>query len=312
MVVDECGGSDAGSRRVPPTADKGLRGASMMRVEFLGTGGAITTPQPLCSCTICAEAREKGVPYSRSGPSVFVHGPDLLVDTPEEIKDQLNRSRVERIGACVYSHWHPDHVMGRRLFEMNKDFREWPARDRCTTVFLPAQVAADMKSTLGTWQHFQFFEAQGLVRVVEVPDDESFELQGHVVRPFRLAESYVYAFVIEGGGKRLLVAPDELNGWEPPRWVRGVDLAVLPMGVVEFHPLTGERQIAEEHPVLRGEATFAETLEIVRKLGAARVFLTHIEEPDGLSFDVLEAVEDRLREGGLAISFAHDTELVDV
>lgn len=122
----------------------------------------------------------------------------------------------------------------------------------------------------------------------------------------------MYAFLIEGGGKRLLVAPDELNGWDPPQWVHGVDLAVLPMGVVEFHPLTGERQIAEEHPVLQSEATFEETLEIVRKLGADRVVLTHIEEPDRLSFDVLKAVEDRLREGGLPVSFAHDTQLVDV
>ena len=283
-----------------------------MRVEFLGTGGAITTPQPLCSCMVCAEAREKGVPYSRSGPSVFIHGPDLLVDTPEEIKDQLNRSSVKRIGACTYSHWHPDHVMGRRLFEINKDYREWPAQDRCTTVCLPAQVSADMKTTLGTWEHLEFFKGRGLIQVVEVPDGESVQLQGHTIHPFRLAESYVYAFVIEGGGKRLLVAPDELNGWDPPEWVKGVDLAVLPMGVAEFHPLNGERQISEEHPVLKHEATYEETLEIVRKLGADRVVLTHIEEPDRLSFDILKAVEDRLQEGGLPVTFAYDTQLVDV
>lgn len=283
-----------------------------MRVEFLGTGGAITTPQPLCSCTVCAEAREEGVPYSRSGPSVFIHGPDLLVDTPEEIKDQLNRSRVEKIGACVYSHWHPDHVMGRRLFEVNKDYREWPAQDRCTPVYLPAQVSADMKETLGSWGHLKFLEGEGLIRLEEVPDEGSFELQGHTIKPFRLAESYVYAFVIEGGGRRLLVAPDELNGWDPPEWVRGVDLAVLPMGVAEFHPLTGERQIVKEHPVLREEATFEETLEVVAKLEAGRVVLTHIEEPDMLSFDVLKAVEEMLQEKGLVVSFAYDTQLVEV
>jgi phosphoribosyl 1,2-cyclic phosphate phosphodiesterase len=283
-----------------------------MQVEFLGTGGAITTPQPLCSCPVCQEARERGVPYSRSGPSVFIHGPDLLVDTPEEIKDQLNRSRVEKIGACMYSHWHPDHVMGRRLFEINKDFRDWPSQDRCTPVYLPTQVLADMKDTLGTWEHLSFLEARGLIRIQEVPDGESFELQHHEVRPFRLAESYVYAFLIEAGGKRLLVAPDELLGWDPPAWVQGVDLAVLPMGVAEFHPLTGDRQIAEEHPVLQGEATFNETLEVVRTLRAGRVVLTHIEEPDRLSFDVLVAVGERLQREGLPVSFAHDTLVVDV
>lgn len=102
-----------------------------MRIEFLGTGGALTTPKPGCSCGVCKEARERGVPYSRSGPSLFVHGPDVLIDTPEEIKDQLNRSQVREIAACLYSHWHPDHVMGRRVWEaLNNDWRGWPPQRR--------------------------------------------------------------------------------------------------------------------------------------------------------------------------------------
>ena len=66
-----------------------------MKVEILGSGGAVSTPRPACSCRVCAEARREGIPYSRGGPSLFVHGPDVLVDTPEDIKAQLNRSRIE-------------------------------------------------------------------------------------------------------------------------------------------------------------------------------------------------------------------------
>jgi phosphoribosyl 1,2-cyclic phosphate phosphodiesterase len=39
----------------------------MLTVEFLGSGGAVPTPRPGCECRICAEARLKGVPYSRTG-----------------------------------------------------------------------------------------------------------------------------------------------------------------------------------------------------------------------------------------------------
>lgn len=283
-----------------------------MRVEFLGTGGAITTPRPLCRCRVCAEARVKGPPYSRSGPSVFVHGPDLLIDTPEEIKDQLNRSQVREISACIYSHWHPDHVMGRRVFEFRKDFRGWPPRDGCTPIYLPAQVAADARKTLGTWDHLKFLEQEGVVRLVELADEQRVDLGGYRVRPFRLAESYVYAFLIEGESSRVLVAPDELNGWSPPEWVKGVDLAVLPMGVVELHPVTRKRQIAAEHPVLKHEATFEETLEIIGQLDARRTVLTHIEEPDQLSFDDLRDIERRLSEAGVAVTFAHDQQVVEV
>ena len=76
------------------------------------------------------------------------------------------------------------------------------------------------------------------------------------------------AFLIEERGKRILLAPDELLGWTPPDFVRGVDLAVLPMGVCEFNPFTGARQIALEHPVLKTEATFSQTLDMVRVLSA--------------------------------------------
>lgn len=68
-----------------------------MEVEFLGSGGAITIPVPGCQCAICVEARAKGIPYARSGPATFVHGPDVLIDTPEEIKEQLNQSQVTHI-----------------------------------------------------------------------------------------------------------------------------------------------------------------------------------------------------------------------
>ena len=284
-----------------------------MKVEILGSGGAVTTPRPGCSCRVCAEAREKGPPYARSGPSFFVHGPDVLIDTPEEIKEQLNRSRVARIQACLYSHWHPDHTMGRRVFEsLNADFRAWPRRVRGTTrVFLPQQVAVDFRARLGLWEHLIFMADNGWLEIVELADGESVDLNGVAVTPFRLAEDYVYAFLLEGGGRRLMLAPDELKGWSPPRWVRGTDLAVIPMGICEHDPFTGERRIAADHPVLRVEATLPETIEIVRSLDAERVVLTHIEEIDGLSYDDLLRLEERLRGDGLAVSFAWDGMVIE-
>ncbi|HET7037236.1 MAG TPA: MBL fold metallo-hydrolase [Thermomicrobiaceae bacterium] len=282
-----------------------------MQIEFLGTGGAISTPRPGCACRVCAQARERGVPYSRGGPSLFVHGPNVLIDTPEESKDQLNRSRVGTIAAGLYSHWHPDHVMGRRVWEsLNQDFRSWPPQRRQTPIYLPQQVALDFRTTLGTWDHLTFLQQQGVVRLVELTDGERVVLGDTRIEPFRLAEDYVYAFLFHEGSRRVLIAPDELHGWMPPAALRGVDLAILPMGVVELDPLSGERRIPREHPVLRAEATFAQTLEIVRALEARRVILTHIEEPDGLSHDDLQQVQANLQRQGLPVEFAFDTLLI--
>jgi phosphoribosyl 1,2-cyclic phosphate phosphodiesterase len=280
-----------------------------VEVEILGSGGATTTPRPGCRCRVCVTAREHGgPPHARTGPSTFVHGPDALFDTPEDARLQLDRAGLHGIAACFYSHWHPDHTMGRRVWETrNGDFRSWPPeakRQLTTDVYLPQQVAEDFRRYLGAWDHLEFMAGRGWVRVHELADGDTVDLDGTTVRPFRLAEDYVYAFELTAAdGRRLLLAPDELNGWTPPPEVLGVELAVLPMGISEHDPLTGERRIDAAHPVLRYEATFEETLAIVDALGAERVVLSHVEEMDGLTFDDLLRLERRV---GRGITFAYD------
>jgi phosphoribosyl 1,2-cyclic phosphate phosphodiesterase len=287
-----------------------------MKIEFLGTGGAVTTPRPGCRCRVCEEAREKGVPYSRSGPSIFIHGPNFLIDTPEEIKDQLNRSTIGKIDGGLYSHWHPDHVMGRRVWEtLNVDFRNWPPEDETTDIYLPEQVAKDFKKWLGTWAHFQFMESKGWIKLHELEDGDVLEKNVYKITPFRLAEDYVYAFIFESEGKRILIVADELNNWEPSPEIAALefDVVILPMGVCEFHPLTGERKISSDHPVLKVEATFEETLNVIQKLNANRFILTHFEEIDELSYDEHNEIGESLKKLGYGnIEFAYDTLIVEV
>jgi phosphoribosyl 1,2-cyclic phosphate phosphodiesterase len=287
-----------------------------VRVEILGSGGAATIPRPACTCRVCAEARQKGPPYVRTGPSTFVHGPNVIFDTPEESKLQLERARIGEVAACFYSHWHPDHTMGRRVWETrNGDFRTWPReakRPRVTDVYLPEQVAADFRVRLGGMAHLEFMRDRGWITIHELRDGEVVEIEGVTIRPFRLAEDYVYAFELRDGGTRLLVAMDELKGWTPPEVVRGCDLAVLPMGICEFDVFTGARRIHPEHPVLAYEATFEETLGIVDRLEAREVVLSHVEELDELSYDDLERLGSRLRGEGRPVRFAYDGFTVDV
>lgn len=284
-----------------------------MQIEILGSGGAVTIPRPLCDCRICVEARQKGIPYSRTGPSIFVHGPNILIDTPEESKFQLNRSRVKHIAACIYSHWHPDHVMGRRVWEsMNAEFRTYPLERITTDIYLPQQVAADFRTRLGSAEHFAFMSRMGVTRVIEMTDGDTIMLNGVTIRPFRVAEDYVYAFMFEESDTRVLIAPDELYGWTPPEFVHSVDLAIIPMGLNEFDPFTGERVMAAEHPILKVEATFRQTLNMVRAMQPKRTIMTHIEEPDGMGYDDLLRLEVKLAGEGLNITFAYDSMLIDV
>ena len=259
-----------------------------MRLEILGSGGAVTIPRPGCDCRVCKEARSEGRPYARTGPSVFVHGPDILIDTPEESKEQLNRSTVTRIAAGLYSHWHPDHTAGRRVWESrNFEFRSWPRRAETTPLYVPEAVWDDFEEHYGLADQFRFMERQGTVAVMQIRPHEPFTVGGYSVTAIPLDAENAHAFLIEGGGRRLLVAMDETQSWDPPD-LGQLDLAVLPIGVFEHHPYSGERLIPEEfcRPPVK-KTRYGRTLEIKDAIGARQTVLSHIEEMDRLSHDEL-------------------------
>ena len=285
-----------------------------MKIEFLGSGGAITIPRPGCQCHVCTEAREKGTPYSRTGPGLYIHGPDVMIDTSEQSYEQVNRAGLQEIPHALYSHWHPDHTKGSRLWEsMNYDWGNWPPQSYITQVYLPEQVVADFHKWLGLWDHFVYLQDRlRVVKVHTIPDGNHIMLNGVKVTPIRLHEEYVYAFMFEDGDTRILIAPDELYGWTPPDFVKGVDLAIMPMGIPVLNPLTGDRIYADDHPVFRFEATHEQTLDIVRQLNAKRVILHHIEEVFGMTYDDFEELGEKLRADGLNITFAYDTMTVEV
>jgi phosphoribosyl 1,2-cyclic phosphate phosphodiesterase len=219
---------------------------------------------------------------------VFVHGPDVLIDTPEESKLQLNRSQIGAVAAGLYSHWHPDHTAGRRVWESrNFEFRAWPRRYETTPIYVPERVWGDFERHYGLAEQFRFMESQGTVKVVPVGEGEPFRLGDATVTPVPLDAENAHAFLFESGGKRVLVAMDETHGWTPPG-LGALDLAVLPIGVFEQHPYTGERLIPEEFckPPVR-KTRYGTALEQARALGARRTVLLHVEEMDRLSHDEL-------------------------
>ena len=81
---------------------------------------------------------------------------------------------------------------------------------------------------------------------------------------------------------------DETHGWTPPD-LGPLDLAVLPIGVFEHHPYTGERLIPEEFckpPVKK--TRYGRTLEHgCARSAPRRAVLSHVEEMDRLSHDEL-------------------------
>lgn len=288
-----------------------------MIIEFLGTGGATTTPRPGSKTEASQLARKhKTPPWTRSGPGLFLHGPDILIDTSEDIWHQLIASDIDYINVCFYSHWHPDHTAGKRVFETNiRDYGSVPfTLTPPTDVYLPQQVAVDSHKWLAIWESLMYYQDElGIIKVHVLDDGDrpmfkNGDKSGEevAITPFRLQEDYVYGFNIETEGKRLVHVADEMYNWEPADELKSPNLAILPAGLFEFHPLTGDRIMQENHPLLRHEASFQQTLQIAEKLGAAETYITHFEEAFDITPETLAQVETKLQAEGRNIRFAYD------
>lgn len=286
-----------------------------MILEILGSGGAITTPKPFCQCSVCVTAR-KGSPIdSRLGPSIFIHGPDLLIDTPEEIFIQLNRSSISSIKACTYSHWHPDHTSGKRIFEMNKDWIGFPPRNKCTSVYLTDKVAETFGQFLGIKDHFYFLSLSGLVSLKVIGNSELFELNDYSIRPIQLGQDYSFGFDISGKGKRILVIMDELKFWNPGEDIltTAYDFVYLPLGIVDVNPITKKRNINENHTILKDEQTLEETLEYVKRLSSKNYLLSHVEETDEISYSMgIQLGNYCSNLTGKNVRIAYDTQKIEI
>jgi phosphoribosyl 1,2-cyclic phosphate phosphodiesterase len=288
-----------------------------VRIEVLGAGGAHGVPRPFCTCESCREARDKGAPYTRLCPSLYIHDLRLVIDTPEEIGVQLNRARIERVEAALYSHWHPDHTAGSRVFEANADPQvTWasPPERYCTSVFIPERVMQTFAEYHALTTRMRYLEALGVIALQVIPMGQSITYQSVTITPFVLAEDYACGFVFQAANKRILICMDELNGWMPPAWLGRLDLAILPAGVFEFHPLTGQRVIPAGHPILVREATYAETLDMVQALDVGRVVFIHLNHSDQLTFDQFRELGRRMTAaagGKRQVEFAYDGLIVD-
>lgn len=284
-----------------------------MRVSFLGTGGNFPIPTPTCTCEICAEAREEGVPYARQGNSIYLHDANALVDAPEFAYATLNRWGIDRVDYVFLTHWHPDHVNGLRVLQA-RDFAPVhadddvgvldAARSHTPTIVTTRTVYERTCEVLGALEHFV-----EEIRVADVRflDDGPIEIgdieASHVPYPLEGGgEEDATAFVFERDGRTLVIASDDARYLDESRLPDDIDVAVFECGLFHTAP-DGTRILTEtDRHWLRDELDHDEVLDRISRLAPDRTVLTEIEHLCARSFDDFQRREREYEH----IRFAYD------
>jgi len=282
-----------------------------MKLTILGSGGCTVIPKPLCGCRICKEARAKGVPYERSGPSGFIHDENLLVDTPAEIAQQLNRSEITYVDYLIFTHLDPDHVEGFRVVEqISLDFRSWSAHgDRRIQLVLPEELndrLGDIHSVYGPL--IEFYEDRGFVHRIPFKRNIKIGKTELTAIPVDRGSQISFVYVFEKENKKIVYAPCDIKPFPCERKeVRTADLLVIQPGIFE-DGLKYSFTYPEGHISRKTLYTFDDTVELAERIQAHRVLFVHLEEYWNRGYEDYLAIEMNFNN----ISFAYDGMQVSV
>lgn len=278
-----------------------------MNITILGSGGNTPIPLPTCDCRICTEAREKGVPYSRAGNSIFVHDENILFDTPEKVWDSLNRENIAQVDYIFISHFHYDHVLGLRVLQAlgvdDHPIDGWVGEQ--TTLVMSQNTFDRINGEDGLLSHL--IERWADLKILN--DGEKVEIGdttitsiGSEIEPENGKE--IFSYMLEKQGKKVLISQDENKFLDTSR-IPELDLWIRETGKFETDA-EGNRIMTEEmwKKDAELEISFEETLEQVREVNPDKTVLTEIEELFRWSYDDLKELEKKYRE--LNLKFAYD------
>lgn len=257
-----------------------------MKFKFLGSGGCVSLPKPLCKCIVCEEARIKGVPYSRFGCSLFLEDINLLVDTPEDIVHAINNSNVENIDNVLFSHVDPDHTLGMRVFEQLRlnwlNVSEGIECDNPIEVFAMEHVMNDLNSIRFKFGcYFDYYDnVRNLIKRNVVKDSIFI---GDIKINF-VKVNHATIFVFEENNKKVIYAPCDVKPFPENDIFKNANLLIT--GNTVIGDILKDGIILSDDNILKRDLfSMDEVFDLKNKYNISKVIFTHLEEDWGKSYD---------------------------
>jgi phosphoribosyl 1,2-cyclic phosphate phosphodiesterase len=259
-----------------------------MKLILLGSEGAGHFPRPCCFCAECKKARAKG--FERTGPALIETTKGILFDTPEEIALQLNRERIKKVSAVFYTHWHPDHTQGMRIFEHLGHRDAFPERKKgpkkpVIKVFIPKGIMPDFKKYLPP---IFYYEKMGWIKIFSPKNKEPLKFGKITVIPVNLKrkDRQRLAYVIMQGKKKVVYMPCSIFEMQFDPLFYNADLVFMETGWIGN--TAKARAAAPKTDASHDHISFEENIALAQKLNAKTTILTHMEATQHMTTEKLE------------------------
>lgn len=260
-------------------------------ITFLGTGTSQGVPMIGCDCHVCRseDSRDKRL---RTSALVKYEGFRIIIDCGPDFRQQMLRENIKDADAVLITHQHKDHTGGMDDIRAFNYFRQ-----SAFPIYAEARVQESLKREYAYAFADEKYPGVPDFRLITIDEkpfsiskrDKSGEVKSIEVTPIRVMHYKLPVLGYRFGSLAYITDGSFIPESEFEK-LKGLDIFII-------NTIRYEKHISH--------FSLPEALEIIRRVGARRSYLTHLSHQIGTHDEISSVLSENVKAAydGLKLSF---------